>query len=124
MIITQEIKETIPLFELCKVEEEIELSERCIDAINKPRPDDFDKLMQYIIDRSYLGFDDYEDTTLLMWIGSTDPMGLFTPDLQIRTDLHGVIRESLKRQNYESYISRMGPWRCQDAALIGNFHLL
>lgn len=122
--ITQFLKETIPLFELFDVGEEFELNDGCILAINEPRPNDIKKLQEYIVNRTYLGFDTKEDAKWLMWIGSVDPMQLFTSDLQVRKDLHPVVIQSLTGVKKDELISRMGPWRCEDAAYIGNLCLL
>ena len=51
-------------------------------------------------------------------------MQLFTSVLQVRNDLHPVIIQALNVVKRDELFSRMGPWRCEDAAVIGNLYLL
>ena len=127
IIVTQKLKETIPFFELFTEGEEVKLDSsviHTISTIDEPRPDDVDKLQTYIVNRAYLGFDVIEDAKWLMWVGSVDPMQLFTPDLRVRSDLHPVVIRALNLVKRDELVSCMGPWRCEDAASIGNLYLL
>ena len=124
IVVTRDLKETVPFFEFLTEGETIPLNDDVVEAIYRPRPKNFDKLQRYIVNRVYLGFDVLEDAKWLMWVGSVDPSQLFTPDLQVRKDLHPIVINMLNLVKRDELVSRMGPWRCEDAAAIGNLYLL